>query len=161
VITGGEPTLQENLVDFIRIIKDMGFLVKLDSNGSKPKVLREIIGSKTIDYIAMDIKAPLKKYSEIAGTDVNTDDIKKSIKLIMRSHLDCEFRTTVVKNQLYEEDFIKIGQMIKGAGLYVLQKFIPSKLNDVRFLSKTTYSDEEFEKLKHLMQEYVEECVIR
>ncbi|MCD6321866.1 MAG: anaerobic ribonucleoside-triphosphate reductase activating protein [Clostridiales bacterium] len=160
-ITGGEPTLQKNLVDFIRIIKDMGYLVKLDSNGSKPEVLREIIDSKNLDYIAMDIKAPLKKYREIISVDINTDDIKKSIKLIMSSNLNYEFRTTVVKNQLYEEDFIEIGQLIKGTRLYVLQKFIPSKLNDIRFLSKTTYSDEEFENLKHLMQEYVGECTIR
>jgi len=203
VITGGEPTLQADLPDFMAKLKKLGFLAKLDSNGSNPKVLKKIIDGHLADYLAMDIKGPLEKYSEIAcvkveprrresaaplisaagrnpapkansltihpstGADgflvrwVNPADIQESVKLIMDSGLDYEFRTTVVKDQLSKKDFVKIGELINGAKLYVLQKFVPSKVINQDFLKKKTYSDRDFDGLKHLMEKYVQKCAVR
>jgi len=161
VITGGEPTLQKDLIPFIKKIKSMGYLVKLDSNGSNPKILKNIFKLKIIDYIAMDIKAPLKKYFKIINADIDTKNIQKSIKQIMNSKIDYEFRTTIVRDQLFLDDFEKIGKLIKGAKLYALQKFIPTKTNDLNFLKKQTYSDKEFENIKKMMQKYVKKCIIR
>jgi len=160
-ITGGEPTLHQDLIEFIRKIKGMGFLVKLDSNGTNPDVIREAIKNKLVDYLAMDIKAPLEKYKEITGVDVDTDKIKYNIKLIMNSGVDYEFRTTIVKSLLSKDDIVKIGELIKGAKLYILQKFTPSKTLNSLFVNEKTYSDEEFSEMKNKMEKYVERCVVR
>jgi anaerobic ribonucleoside-triphosphate reductase activating protein len=160
-ITGGEPTLQQGLLEFLKKIKDMGYLAKLDSNGSRPEVIEKIIRLKIVDYLAMDVKAPLEKYQEITCSNINPNKIKKSIELVMNSGLDYEFRTTVIKSQLSEEDIIEIVKLIKGANLYVLQKFIPSKTLNPKFLSKASYSDEEFEYLKAAVESYVVRCLVR
>lgn len=151
VITGGEPCLQKDLKEFILEIKKLGFLVKLDTNGSFPEVLEEVL--PCVDYVAMDIKANLKKYQAITCSKIDIAKIEKSINLIMNSGVDYEFRTTVVKSQLGIEDFLKISEMIKGAKKYYLQKFLPTKLLNPEFEKETTYSDNEFaeiiEKIKH------------
>ena len=159
VITGGEPCLQKDLIEFIRRIKDMGFLVKLDTNGSFPDVLEQAL--PYIDYVAMDIKAPLDKYFDIVRVKINPDKIRGSISLIMNSGVDYEFRTTVLKSQLSYEDFEKIGEMIKGVKKYYLQKFVPSKTLDKNMMKETTYSNAEFEKIKDILSEYVYNVVIR
>ena len=110
VITGGEPTVQSGLKEFILKIKDLGFEVKLDTNGTNPKVLSELL--QIIDYVAMDIKAPFTKYGMIAGVNVNIENIRESINLIISSNVDYEFRTTVVKSQLEFCDFEEIGKQI-------------------------------------------------
>lgn len=160
-ITGGEPTLHIDLPQFMKKIKDLGFLVKLDTNGTNLKMLKEIIDSKLVDYLAMDIKAPLEKYEEVINHSVDLDSIQKSIKLIMDSGLDYEFRTTIVKSQLSKQDLRDIGKLIRGAQIYYLQKFVPSKANDEKFLKEKTYSDQEFEEIKKDILEYVQECEIR
>lgn len=160
-ITGGEPTLQKDLVSFIRKIKDLNFLVKLDSNGTNPEILKKIIDQKLVDYLAMDIKAPLDKYEEIVQAKINLENIQKSIRLIMNSGLDYEFRTTIVKSQLSVNDLLEIGKLIQGAQGYFLQKFVPSKANDEKFLKEVTYSDEEFEEIKKDLLKYVQKCEIR
>lgn len=113
VITGGEPTEQIQLIDFIKKIKKLGLLVKLDTNGSNPDVLKEIIDAKLVDYIAMDIKAPLYKYSLIIRKRFYPDKIKKSIELIKNSGIQFEFRTTYYKKTLTEND-IKMMQKLIG-----------------------------------------------
>lgn len=143
VITGGEPCIQSGLIDFIKQIKNMEFLVKLDTNGTFPDVLRQSL--PYLDYIAMDIKAPLDKYKAITRVDADTEKIKESINIIMQSPVDYEFRTTVVKEQLTFDDFDKIGDLIKGAKRYYLQKFVPSKTLDRTLISASTYSDSDFE----------------
>ncbi|RLC89206.1 MAG: anaerobic ribonucleoside-triphosphate reductase activating protein [Chloroflexi bacterium] len=160
-ITGGEPTLQPDLIEFLGKIKDMGFLVKLDSNGTNPDVIEEVIKNKLVDYLAMDVKAPLEKYKEITYVDVDTHKIRSNIKLIMNSGIDYEFRTTIVKSLLSKEDIIKIGELIKGANLYILQKFVPSKTLNPDFVNETTYSDEEFTEMKNKMEKYVKRCIVR
>ena len=160
-ITGGEPTLQPDLLEFVKKIKDMGFLVKLDSNGTNPHVLERIIKNKLVDYLAMDIKAPLEKYSRVVGVRVNIANIRYSINLIMKSGINYEFRTTVVKSLLPREDIIKIGKLIRGAENYFLQRFILSKTLDKNFSDKTTYSDKEFRDFKKILEKYVRKCEIR
>lgn len=146
-ITGGEPTLQPDLLEFLKKIKNMGYLIKLDSNGTHPEILEQIIYRNLVDYFAMDIKAPLEKYEGVVNAKVDTDKIKYSIGLIKNSSVDYEFRTTVVKSLLSEEDIIEIGKLIKGVNLYILQKFVPSKPLNPKFLNEDTYSDVEFEKI--------------
>ena len=160
-ITGGEPTLQPDLIEFTKKIKDMGFLVKLDSNGTNPNIVEKAIKKKLVNYLTMDIKAPLEKYSDVVKVNVGTDKIKRSVSLIMNSGIDYELRTTVVKSLSDKDDLKKIGKLIEGARLYVLQKFVPSKLLDPKFLKESNYSDKEFEEFKQMMLDYVEKCVIR
>lgn len=162
VITGGEPTMHgENLVNFIKKIKKLGFLIKLDSNGTNPGLLKKLIHNKLVDYVAMDIKSPMSKYSQTVARPVDIDSIRKSIKLLISSPVDYEFRTTVIKALLLPEDFNEIGEEIRGAKKYYLQKFIPTKLLNPQFRKKVTYTDEEFIKFKEKMNQYVKYCGIR
>jgi pyruvate formate lyase activating enzyme len=139
----------------------MGFLVKLDTNGSSPEMIKKIISFDLVDYLAMDIKAPFHKYCSVASSDVDLDSIQQSIKLVMNSGLDYEFRTTVLKTQISKEDIVEIGNLIKGAELYVLQKFVPSKALDPSYLKEITYSDEELKELKNILQKSVKKCLVR
>ncbi|MCK4233067.1 anaerobic ribonucleoside-triphosphate reductase activating protein [candidate division WOR-3 bacterium] len=160
-ITGGEPTIQNDLEEFVQKIKDMGYLVKLDTNGSNSIVLEQIISKNLIDYIAMDIKAPLKKYKEITGVNVDTEEIEKCINLITNSGLDYEFRTTCVNSLLSEEDILEIGEMIKGAKRYILQKLVPSKTLHSKFVNEFAFSQMKLECSKEIIKNYVDECFIR
>ncbi len=147
VITGGEPCIQNDLAAFIKKIKEQGFFVKLDTNGTFPKKLEKLIKEHLIDYIAMDIKAPLEKYHKITGTIIKESDIKKSIKLIMQSGIKYEFRTTVISSQLSFEDLKRIGELIEGAEKYYLQKFIASKIYNKSLTDEKSYSPEDFKKI--------------
>lgn len=160
-ITGGEPLLQSDLGEFLSSLKVLGYLVKLDTNGSIPSKLERLIASAHIDYIAMDIKAPLDKYENLIRRKIDTRKILDSIRMIMDSGLDYEFRTTVVRSLLKREDFVEIGKMIKGSRLYVLQRFVPSKSLDDKFLAMDSYSDKEFNSIKNLMEEFVQSCIVR
>ncbi|HEY8444227.1 MAG TPA: anaerobic ribonucleoside-triphosphate reductase activating protein [Clostridia bacterium] len=122
VITGGEPTLNKELPEFIKKVKDLGYPVKLDTNGSRPDVLKSLIDQGLIDYVAMDYKAPLEKYALVAGVPVDILAIKKSVEIIMNSGIDYEFRTTFAPT-LTKEDIVKIVQEIKGAKRYSLQQY--------------------------------------
>ena len=123
-ITGGEPTLYPDLPEFIRRIKAMGFLVKLDSNGTNPKMLRKLFKEKLVDFTAMDIKNRPEKYAETTGTDaVDMDTIRESIALIRKSGMPYEFRTTVVPGLHEEKDFDGVVDLIDGATSYYLQEF--------------------------------------
>lgn len=153
VITGGEPCLQKDLPEFIKQVKELGFAVKLDTNGSFPEMLEKVLPD--LDYVAMDIKAPLEKYSQIVNVDVDTSKILKSIEILKNGGVDYEFRTTVVKSQLSFEDFEKIGQLIQGAPRYYLQKFVASKILDKGLENEKTYSTEEFERIIDILKPYV------
>lgn len=162
VITGGEPTMhQEDLLTFMKKIKDLGFLVKLDSNGTNPKVLKKAIETKVVDYIAMDIKSPLYKYSQAVSRPVDVKAIRESIDLLMSSPVEYEFRTTVVKTLLPSEDLEEIGKEIKGAKKYYLQKFVSTKILNPQFRKKTSYSPEEFKEFQKILNNYVQYCGIR
>lgn len=125
VVCGGEPTLDSQLKDFLKRIKKMGFLVKIDTNGYLPEKLKELIDENLVDYIAMDIKAPLneEKYSQAAGIKVDVERIKKSIELIKNSGIDYEFRTTVVPGLHRKEDLVEMARAIGPAKRYFFQNF--------------------------------------
>ncbi len=159
VITGGEPCLQKDLLDFIKEIKSLGFLVKLDTNGSFPHVLEQTI--PYLDYIAMDIKAPLEKYKDIVDINIDTLNIKNSINIIMSSNVDYEFRTTVVKTQLSIDDFCGIANLISGAKRYYLQKFVSIKTFDKNFMNLDTYSEEEFKIIISILSQKINNVYLR
>lgn len=128
-ITGGEPTLQKDLTSFVRQIKTLGLKVKLDTNGTNPEKLKELIALNLLDYVAMDIKAPLHRYHLIAGVKCETSRIQKSIEILVSSGIEHEFRTTLVP-LLTESDIFQIREMIPG-DRYVLQQFrVTSTLAD-------------------------------
>ncbi len=122
VITGGEPTLQPGLADFIRTVRARGYLVKLDTNGSKPDLLAELMAEGLLDYVAMDVKAPPERYEEMCGVPVDLTAIETGIQLLLDGSVNHEFRTTVVP-QLTEADIIAVAKWIRGADRYVLQQF--------------------------------------
>ena len=162
VITGGEPTLQKNLKIFIEKVKDFGFAVKLDTNGTNPEIVKELINEKLIDYIAMDIKSPLENYSKVVNRSVDTDKIKKSINIIMNSGIDYEFRTTVLPSLISIDDFDKIGKMIEGAKKYYLQKFVvQSEINDSSLSVEQNYSVEQFEQIIQVLKQYIQIVEVR
>jgi len=162
VITGGEPTMHgDELLDFIRRVKELGFLVKLDTNGTDPKLLKVALRKGLIEYVAMDIKAPLSIYHRIAGRPVDTDAIRESIDALQNGSLPYEFRTTVIKALLSPEDIEGIGRDIAGAREYYLQKFLPTKILNPQFKRKVTYSDEEFLEFQKMLGKYVAYCGIR
>jgi len=160
-ISGGEPTIQKDLMRFIKLVKKMDFAVKLDSNGTQPKVIKELIEAKLLDFIAMDIKAPLEKYKSIAKVPIDTQSIKESIKLILKSKIPYEFRTTVVKSQLTAKDILEIAQLIAGAKRYALQKFVSAKTLDKKFLKEKTYPDDELEKIKIRLEKEIPSVIVR
>lgn len=161
VITGGEPTLQSELLEFVKEIKDLNFLVKLDTNGTNPKILESLFKLNLLDYVAMDIKAPLDKYKQITNVDLDIQKIEDSINLIKSSNIDYEFRTTVLKSQLKYEDFEKIGILLQGVKKYYLQKFVVSKLLDDSLKNEETYSDYEFEIISGILRNYVDIVQVR
>ena len=160
-VTGGEPLLHSDLPAFLQAVKRLGYLVKLDTNGSFPLRLEVVMQSKLVDYVAMDIKTSLDKYNHLVKKKIDTRKILDSIKLIMDSGLDYEFRTTVVKTLFEKDDFYKIGQMIKNARLYVLQKFVPSKTLDTTFLDMKSCTDEDLGCFKEIMEGFVQKCIVR
>jgi pyruvate formate lyase activating enzyme len=136
-ITGGEPTIQSDLAGFIKKIRNLGYFVKLDTNGSRPDVLRKIISDRTVDFIAMDIKNSLKKYKKTSGGRADLERIKLSVDMIRNSRIPYEFRTTVVPGIHEEKDFDEISRWIKGADSYYLQEYREIKILDPN-LKKTT-----------------------
>ena len=157
-ITGGEPLLQKNLKSFIAKIKDLGFKVKLDTNGSFPENLKTLIDENLIDYVAMDIKNCFEKYHLTTNSNVNLDSIKKSIQILLSNKIDYEFRTTIVKEFHDLADFDKIGKIIKGAKRYFIQSYQDkdSVLEHLHSMSK----EELLEGLK-IVQQYVPNAKIR
>ena len=146
VITGGEPTLQRDLTGFIRHIKEIGYLVKIDTNGTNPILIKSLIDQNLIDSIAMDIKAPWHRYSEVAGIEADNDllqAIEDSIEIIIKSNIDYEFRTTTVRELLSVEAILEIASLIRGAERYVLQRFVPSKTYNADYMNARSLSEEE------------------
>lgn len=159
-ITGGEPTIQNGLLSFAQRVRAMGYLVKVDTNGSKPGALEELIRHKLPDYIAMDIKAPLAKYASVTRAPVKGETIRQSIEIIRASGINCEFRTTVVKSQLEEADILAIGALIKNAPLYVMQRYVPNKPLDEKFLREVSLSQEELNAIRVKLEKNCDRVVI-
>ncbi|OGD35515.1 anaerobic ribonucleoside-triphosphate reductase activating protein [Candidatus Atribacteria bacterium RBG_16_35_8] len=165
-MSGGEPTLYPDLPSYFKEIKNKGFLIKLDTNGTNPKLLEDLLKFRLIDYIAMDIKSSLDFdcYSKAAGIKdkILLERVKDSITLIMNSETDYEFRTTVVPVLHTEENIIEIAKYISGAKKYVLQNFSPlEKTLDPSFQKIKPYSDEKIQELSEKAKKYVPNCCWR
>ena len=163
VVSGGEPTLQPDLLELCRNIKKFGFPVKLDTNGSRPTVLRYLIEEKLVDYIAMDLKTDPVLYQSFIKSNCRPDPIVESIEMIMESGIDYEFRTTCVKPIVTARTIENILQLIPGARLYALQRFRNGEVLHPEFFQKDNceYSPDEMLELKALAEQSVEECIIR
>jgi len=165
-ITGGEPLLSLKK-EFVKKIKELGYLVKVDTNGSFPLKLKEFINEGLVDYVAMDLKSSPGKYFEAAGCNVDMKKIKESIKLICESGVDYEFRTTVVPGIHDEEDVRKLGKWVKkiigGKGKrYFLQGFKNmGKFIDLKYSGERDVSEEDLEKLKKVASDYFLDVGIR
>lgn len=160
-ITGGEPTIQPDIIDFIKKIKKLGFSVKLDTNGTRPDVLKKIIDGKLVDYIAMDIKHAPEKYEAATGAKADLERVKLSVEMIMRSAIPYEFRTTVVPGIHEEEDFEKIAEWIKGAREYWLQEYRENKILDPQLKKKTKNKKIDLERINKRIKKYFKKTGIR
>lgn len=160
VVSGGEPTLMPDLIPFIKKIREKGFLVKLDSNGTNPEVLEKIIQEKLVEYIAMDIKADSKNYAKIVGADVDISKIEKSRDLIMQSGIDYEFRTTVIKEIHTPVVLEKIAEFIQGAKKYSLQNFEKKHVLDQKFLDYSSFTKEELQVSAEIFKKVVDEVIV-
>lgn len=158
-ITGGEPTMQKDLLAFISKIKNLGFLVKLDSNGTNPEMLKILIGKNLVDYIAMDIKAPLEwdKYKKIVGISNKKlfNNIVDSVDIIMNNSVDYEFRTSLVDDMLDVDDIKSIVKRIRNSGIYFLQNFINPEKKEFEEKYKIMYN-----KLKPVNNDRLKEFVV-
>jgi len=172
VICGGEPTTNKELPNFIKKIKKLGFLIKLDTNGSNPKMLKDLISKKLLDYVAMDIKSPKEKYSIATGVKVNFKNIEKSIETLKNSKIDSEFRTTVVPTLHNKEDILKIARWISqpthlrpsgfgGQRKYFLQNFRPEKTINPNFKKIKPYPLEYLLEIRNAIAPFFEICQIR
>ena len=159
-ITGGEPLLQEESRVLITRIRELGYKVKLDTNGSFPEVLGELIREKKVDYVAVDIKNSPEKYGLTAGNENCLPLVEKSVKLLLEGHVPYEFRTTVTGNLHEKEDFISIGKWIRGAEKYFLQPFTDSGdvlVNDPSY----AVSNENMAEYLAVVKEFVPAAAIR
>lgn len=163
VISGGEPTLQPALALLCEKIKQLGYSVKLDTNGSRPRVLQQLLAAGLIDYVAMDIKTDPAHYSPFIQNKGNPDRILESIRIIMESAPAYEFRTTCVKPLVNAAAIETIGRLIRGAQLYVLQHFQDTRILQPEFFRDMdpAFSDDELGALQSIVQPHVKRCIIR
>ncbi len=160
-ITGGEPTLHQGLPDFLYKIKSIGSLVKLDTNGSQPDMIRILLDCDLLDYVAMDIKAPLDKYPETVNYNINPATIEETINMLRQSNIDHEFRTTVVPGLTPFEDIVEIARTLAGSKLYVLQQFKPGKTLCPEYKDIQPYSEAEMKRLRGLVEPYFVDVKLR
>ena len=159
-ITGGEPTLQTDIVQFIKKIKELGFLVKLDTNGYRPDMLKFLVDNKLIDYVAMDIKNCKEKYPLTSGVEnIEVSFIEQSVEYLLADNVDYEFRTTVVKEYHTLDDMIKIGEWIKGAKKYYLQAFVDS--GDLICDGLSSYDKNDMQNLLNMIKPRIPSTKIR
>ena len=159
-VTGGEPLLQPDIEEFIRKIKELGYLVKLDTNGSFPEKLKDLVGKGLVDYVAMDIKNSIDGYGKTIGLDARySTAVQESVAFLKEGHVNYEFRTTVTKNFHTEKDFEEIGKWIQGADRYYLQGFVDS--GDLIESNIEGVSKEEMEKFLKKVKPYIPSVELR
>ncbi len=160
-VTGGEPTLQKDLPEFLKQIRKRGFLVKLDTNGSQPDVLEKLFKARLLDYVALDVKSSPENYKKLVGVDVS-EKVQSSKNLIMQSGVSYEFRTTLVRELVDEEEWKKILEFVKGAEKYFLQNFVGKQgCLDSAFEKMHGFTKKELEKMCGEAKEIVRECGVR
>jgi pyruvate formate lyase activating enzyme len=165
VISGGEPTIHMKLLTLCEKIKSAGYPVKIDTNGSRPKVLKKLLKEGLVDYIAMDLKTDPFRYFSFANEDFNPDDILQSIQIIMNSSINYEFRTTCIKPLVNENIIQKISKLINGSMLYALQHFRNDKVLQPDFFhcqaDARGLSDREMALLQSIAKLWVQTCIVR
>jgi pyruvate formate lyase activating enzyme len=163
VISGGEPTLQKDLISLCEKVKNMGYPVKLDTNGSRPQVIKELIDNELVDYIAMDIKTDPFNYSPLIKKDCKPDNIISSIRSIMESDLAYEFKTTCIKPIVNKRVIESISRRIQGATLYALQQFQNTEVLHPEFFQENeeTYDSEQLLHFKSIAEPWVKKCIVR
>jgi len=162
VISGGEPTLHPGLIALVKLFRAQGVEVKLDTNGSNPETLKQLLERGLLDYVAMDVKAPLDyRYCETAGADVDLDALRSSIALLLGGHVPYEFRTTVCPTFTAEEDVRQIGEAVRGARLLYLQSFRPVNCLDRDLESVKPYNPDRMRELCRVASVYVRRCLVR
>jgi pyruvate formate lyase activating enzyme len=161
VITGGEPTIYKNLSQLILPLKEMGFLIKLDTNGNNPEVLSDLLDKKLVDYIAMDVKSSPDMYKKASGVNTDIKRIQDSVKIIMESCLKYEFRVTVVPTITDETNFEDLIMMVKGASNFYIQQYREILTYDKSYKSVKPFSPEELNKFKSIALPYVKNVEIR
>ena len=159
-ITGGEPALQPDLMEVITKIKNLDLKVKLDTNGTKPEVIKKLLDNNLIDYIAQDVKFPLGQYDSIATKDF-TQEIQKTIDLIKNSNIDYEFRTTVVPRLHTTEDIEKISALLENAEQYYIQNFKPNNTLDPNLKEKRGFPPAKLQEFKEIAADYIYKVEIR
>lgn len=166
VLSGGEPTLQPDLLPFAAHLHELGYLVKLDTNGYLPDVLQEAIECGAVDYVAVDVKAPLERYAEAAGKVIDATRVARSVDLLIgrsgtAQGIEYEFRTTVVPGILQEEDILRIGEWIAGAQAYYLQQFVPRNTLDPAMMEQQPYPADRVRAMADLVTPYVQRVQVR
>jgi pyruvate formate lyase activating enzyme len=161
VITGGEPTLQKDLPEFIQKIKDLGYSVKLDTNGTDPDMLEKLLKEYLVDYLAIDVKTSMENYPVIAGAKDKVEKVRSSIYLTMTSTIPYEMRTTCVPGIVDEEDIKKMAELCRGAKSFYLQHFRPTTTLDASFGRTIPYPKHTLERFKEILSEHIEKVEIR
>jgi pyruvate formate lyase activating enzyme len=159
-IGGGEPTIHNGLLEFAFKTKSVGYKIKLDTNGTRPRRIRKLIDEKVLDYVAMDIKAPMNRYGEVTQNKVNIDDVEESIKLLRRGNVDYEFVTTVVPGLVESRDLEELARTLVGSKRFVIRQFKPGGCLDPEYDSIRPFSIEELEKMRALISPYFAEVRI-
>jgi pyruvate formate lyase activating enzyme len=162
VISGGEPTLQSDLKDFIIKVKKIGYKIKLDTNGTNPEKVSDLINDGLVDYVAMDLKAPFDKYEKVIGVKTDIEKIKKSVDLLIKGKIPYEFRSTLVPGLVDESDILEMSKDIKGASLWYLQKFKSDvDLVNKDFKNKKSFTDTEMNNFSEIGSTFVKKCIFR
>ncbi len=154
-VSGGEPTLHGDLPEFIERVRGLGYRVKLDTNGTSPKMLEKLLNEDLLDYVAVDVKAPLQKYSEVVRAEVNVEDLRRTLELVIGSGVEHEVRTTVVPTIHSKQDIVAIAREVGAAKVYFLQQFRPIKTLDLRFMDVKPYPIDYLIELRDLCSRYV------
>ncbi len=160
-ISGGEPTLYDELYELAKKIKEAGYEIKLDTNGTNPKMIEKLIKDKLVDYVAMDIKGPQNRYEEITNVKVAYEEIQRSIKILKESEIDYEFRTTIHKEILAQTDMVVIAKHLTGAKKFTIQNF--KRQSHVLDNEKqyTAYTDDELDEIHDAMTGHIQKIKIR
>jgi pyruvate formate lyase activating enzyme len=163
VVSGGEPTLQPGLAAFCGAVRSMGYALKLDTNGSRPEVLQDLIQQGLVDDCSMDLKTDLDDYPTLAGVQAQAEALRASIRLIMASGMGYEFRTTCVRPFVSAATMWRMATLIQGAKVYTIQKFCAKDTLDPKFGSsgKCSFDDDELLNLKAIAEPLVESCILR
>ncbi len=159
-LTGGEPLLHEDVEDLVRVVRERGLLVKLDTNGSFPERLEGLLAAGLLDWVAMDVKAPLERYREVTRVNVDVESIVRSADILRNSGVRHTFRTTVVPGFVGKEDVVKIGEWLNGAANYLIQQFVPQTTIDPVFLEVKPFSRPELEDIVAAAKPYFDDVRI-